>query len=66
MKHKVTNFHDVGFNTNNRVPPQIPNTQYSHQKITEQKVALDSPNRSNLLQLQSQYKGRISCNITFY
>ena len=42
MKHKVTNFYYIDFNTNNRVPTQIPsNTQYGHQKITEQKVALD-------------------------
>ena len=45
MKHKVTNFHHI--DTNNRVPTQIPNTQYGHQKITKQKVALDSSNRSN-------------------
>ena len=24
MKHKVTNFHYIDFNTNNRVPTQIP------------------------------------------
>ena len=47
MKHKVTIFHYIDFNTNNRVPTQIPNTQYGHQKITEQKVTLDSLNRSN-------------------
>ena len=37
MRHKVTNFHYIDFNTNNRVPTQILNTQYGHQKITEQK-----------------------------
>ena len=47
MRKKVTNFHYIDFNTNNRVPTQILNTQYGHQKITEQKVALDSSNRSN-------------------
>ena len=48
MKHtEVTNFHYIDFNTNNRVPTQILNTQYGHQKITEQKVALDSSNRPN-------------------
>ena len=46
MKHKVTNFYYIDIKTNNRVPTQIPNTQYG-QKITEQKVALDSSNRSN-------------------
>ena len=46
MKHtEVTNFHYIDFNTNNRVPTQILNTQYGHQKITEQKVALESSNR---------------------
>ena len=46
MKHtEVTNFHYIDFNTNNRVPTQVLNTQYGHQKITEQKVALDSSNR---------------------
>ena len=38
---KVTNFHYIDFNTNNRVPTQVLNIQYGHQKITEQKVALD-------------------------
>ena len=47
MRHKVTNFHYIDFNHNNRVPTQILNTQYGHQKITEQKVALDSSHRSN-------------------
>ena len=47
MRHKVTNFHYIDFNYNNRVPTQIINTQYGHQKITEQKVALDSSHRSN-------------------
>ena len=36
MKYKVTNFDCIDFNTNNRVPTQIPNTQYGHQKIREQ------------------------------
>ena len=47
MKHEVTCFHYIDFNTNNRVPTQILNTQYGHQTITEQKVALDASNRSN-------------------
>ena len=47
MRQKVTNFHYIDFNTNNRVPTQILNTKYDHQKITEQKVALDSSHRSN-------------------
>ena len=47
MRQKVTNFHYIDFNTNTRVPTQILNTQYDHQKITEQKVALDSSHRSN-------------------
>ena len=47
MRQKVTNFHYIDFNTNTRVPTQILNTQYDHQKIPEQKVALDSSHRSN-------------------
>ena len=47
MRQKVTNFHYIDFNTNNRVPTQIRNTQYGHQKITQQKVELDSSHRSN-------------------
>ena len=49
MRQKGTNFHYIDFNTYNRVPTQILNTQYGHQKITEQKVALDSSHRSNFL-----------------
>ena len=44
---KITNFHYIDFKTDTRVPTQILNTQYDHQKITEQKVALDSSHRSN-------------------
>ena len=47
MRHKVTNFHYIDFNYNNRVPTQILSTQYGHQKITEQKVVLDSSHRPN-------------------
>ena len=47
MRQKVTNFHYIDFNTNNRAPTQILNTQYDHQKTTEQKVPLDSSHRSN-------------------
>ena len=43
MKPKVNDFHYIYFNTNNRMLTQIPHTQYGHQKITEQKVALPGP-----------------------
>ena len=36
----------TGFDTNNLMLTHLPSTHYCHQKITEQKVAPDSLNRS--------------------
>ena len=60
---EVTNFHCIDFNTNNRVPTQIPICSTGFIKSVK---FLILSRTIVLLQLQSQYKGRISCNIAFY